>query len=90
MPVIFDFLTFLSTWLAGIKLDQAAIQKKLDELAVQYPDAAERAKALATWLEQLLAPVTDVAALRNTLQGIAQDIVSGKAGVDPNAGAGSV
>lgn len=87
---IFDLVKFLSTWMSGVGLDHEAVKAKLAELAVQFPDLEQRTIEMAAWLEQALAPVHDVEGMKNTILGIAQDLVHGTSGQDPNAWSGSV
>ncbi len=86
----FNLGTFLATWFAGIGIDAEAAKAKLAEIAAQYPDAELQIAALSSWLEIQLAPTHDVEGMRNTILGIARDIVQGTAGQDPSAWSGSV
>jgi len=85
-----DILTFFSRLLGG--LDIPGIESRavswLKEQGSKYPDLAERADALATWLQTTIAEATPglaQEAITNTAKGIATDIVNGTAGVDPGA-----
>lgn len=86
----FDILTFLTKILGGLDvpgLDQKAAAWLTDKGA-EYPDIKDRADALAAFLSDTLtelAPELDPAKMRNTLIGIARDVVSGAAGVDHDA-----
>jgi hypothetical protein len=88
----FDLTTFLVKILggAGIAGIEQSVIGKLTELTTAFPDLRDRTEALARWLGEVLAPTMDVAAMRDTLWGIASDIVHGTAGSDPKAWTGSV
>lgn len=87
---MFSLSSFLTMFLGGLDIpdisDQAAAWLK--EKGAEYPDIKDRADALAVWLQQTIAeanPELEPEKMANTLKGIAQDIVSGTAGVDPGA-----
>lgn len=86
----FDLLSFLTLILGGLNV-QGLDQKIAAWLAaegVKYPDLRDRADALAAWISQTLQasiPNLDPVAMKDTLWGIASDIVHGTAGVDPGA-----
>lgn len=91
----FDILTFLTKILGG--LDVPGLDAKaaawLTEKGAEYPDIKDRADALAAYLHDTLtqlAPELDPDKMRNTILGIARDIVSGDTGVDPGAWHGGV
>lgn len=92
----FDIITFLtSIFVRGLNvpgLDEKATAW-LAEKGAEYPDIKDRADALATYLHDTLtelAPELDPDKMRNTLIGIARDVVSGAAGVDHGAWHGMV
>lgn len=91
----FDLLTFLGKFLSGFSVPDIGekVQAWLEEKGAEYPDLKDRTAALAAWLEVTLAdaePELDPATAKNTLLGIASDIVHGVAGVDPGAWHGGV
>jgi hypothetical protein len=86
----FDLLKFLSAIFGGLNIP--GIEEKalawLKEKGTQYPDLEQRTEALADWLTVTLkeaSPELDPATMRNTIDGVAADIVHGTAGVDPGA-----
>jgi len=88
--MIFDLLTFLRTILAGFNVSGIEEQALawLKEKGEEYPDLRSRTDALAAWLGTTLAeasPNIDPDKMRDTLWGIASDVVHGTAGIDPAA-----
>lgn len=84
----FDALSWLEHVMAV--LDVPAIQGKINAwlAANDYPDLTQRAAALTAWLTQTLAEADkelDPATMKATIEGIAKDLVSGAAGVDPKS-----
>jgi truncated hemoglobin YjbI len=84
----FDLLAFLTNVLGGF--DVPGIEEKavawLKEKGAEYPDLRERADAFASYLSATLAEVDlDPSTMKDTLWGIASDVVHGTAGVDPKA-----
>lgn len=88
----FDLTKFLTQVLGGMGIAglEVEAQGKLAEIKQKYPDVGAQVDALHAWLTERLAGVTDVAKMANTLKGIATDIVTGAAGIDPKAWQGSV
>ena len=88
---VFDILTFLKGFLSGLNvpgIEERAVSW-LEENGEKYPDLKERTDALASWLTATLveaSPELDPERMANTIKGIAADVVSGAAGVDPEAG----
>jgi hypothetical protein len=83
-----NLLSFLTKVLGG--LDIPGIEEKavswLKEKGVEYPDLRERADAFASWLSATISEAElDPATMKDTLWGIASDVVHGTAGVDPEA-----
>lgn len=70
----------------GVAPEKATAELK--EIALKYPEGAERAAAIEALIAGYAVPA--LADLPNTIKGIAQDISSGMTGVDPDAWAGSV
>ena len=86
----FDLLTFLSKVIGGLDMPnlEAKVQTWLDEKGSEYPDLKDRTEAHAAWISATLAeaePELDPATMKNTILGVAADIVHGTAGVDPGA-----
>lgn len=81
-----DFLQRLLEALGAVDEDAAAA---LVEAAKQYPEGADRIAAVEGLL-RAAAPDLDPAHWPATLAGIARDIATGKAGVDPDAWATGV
>ena len=84
----FDILTLLTKILGVVDVPglDAKAAAWLSEKGAEYPDIKDRADALAAYLHDTqLAPELDPDKMRNTLIGIARDIVSGDAGVDHSA-----
>ena len=59
------------------------VQDFLVKAEQSYPDAADRIKAVETFLKTQLQDKIDVVAMEQTLAGLAADLVRGTAGVDP-------
>ena len=83
---MFDLLKFLQAVLGGFSIpgieDRAVAWLK--EKGDEYPDLRSRTDALAAWLQETLAESEaglDPTAMRDTLYGIASDVVHGTAGV---------
>jgi len=76
--------------LAGLEIDRGAALAQAEKLKAEYPDAAAWLEQYEGWLTAQLAPALDPASLAATLHGIAQDILSGMTGADPQAWRGSV
>lgn len=86
----FDLLTFLARALGGFEVSgiEAKTSAWLAEKGDEYPDLKSRTDALAAWLGATLEeslPELDPATMKNTLAGIAADVVHGTAGVDPGS-----
>ena len=84
---MFDLLLFLQRVLGG--LDIPGIEDRavawLKEKGDEYPDLRLRTDALAAWLQETIAESAtnlDPTTMRDTLWGIASDVVHGTAGTD--------
>ena len=89
----FDILKFLETIFAGFNVAdiEAKVLAWLQDEGAKYPDLTDRINALAAWITQVLleaAPSLVLSTMKNTIVGIAMDIVHGTAGVDPSAWTG--
>lgn len=87
---MFDLLSFLTRVLGGFGIPgiEETVLNWLHEKGDDYPDLRERTDALAIWLETTLAesaPNLEPETMRNTLKGIAADVIYGNAGVDPKS-----
>lgn len=89
---MFNLLKFLAAALGGFGVNgiEAAAMAKLKEIAAGSPEFQDQINQLADWISLQLAPTHDVTKMRNTILGIATDIVYGTAGKDPSAWLGSV
>lgn len=91
----FNLLQFLGLIFGGLNVPgiQEKITAWLAAEGAQYPDLRTRTDALAAWLAKTLseaAPNLDPVAMKDSLWGIASDIVHGTSGVDPDAWRGGV
>jgi len=91
----FDILSLLSKLLGGIDTDslESRGQEWLDVHGAEYPDAAALKQALSEFIATELAaakPGLDPETIKDTIYGVASDILRGNAGVDPNAHHGMV
>lgn len=89
----FSLLTFLEKVLGFVSLPdlEAEATAWLSEHGEEYPDINDRADALAAFLSKTLkesAPELDPAKMKNTILGVARDVVSGDAGVDHDSWGG--
>lgn len=87
----FNILGFLTGFLSGLDIPhiESSAVAWLETKGAEYPDLKDRTDAFAAWLQTTIAeaaPELDPATMANTLKGIAEDIVHGAAGVDPQAG----
>ena len=87
---MFDLLSLIQKLIGGV--DAAAINARATEWlsvnSTNYPDTKSLSDGLASFLTaELLAADPELSAekLRDTIYGVASDIIRGKAGVDPNA-----
>jgi len=76
--------------LAELGIAEAAAIAKLEEVIKNYPDIAGQVGALRDLLLSLASGTLDPAKIRNTLEGVAKDLLTGRTGVDPGAWTGSV
>lgn len=88
--MLFDISKFIALWFVGAGIAEARVVAKLKELAAQIPDLRARIDALAAWISTTLAPTHNVNAMKDTIWGIASDLVHGTAGTDPDSWGGSV
>lgn len=91
----FDLLSFLSSLLGGIDVGslEARGQTWLEEHVADYPDLDTAKEALSAFLTaelQAAKPELDAAKIKDTIYGVASDIIRGSAGVDPKASHGMV
>jgi hypothetical protein len=84
---LFELVAFLERFLGGLNIPgiESRAISWLEEKGQEYPDVKERTDALAAWLSTTISeahPALDVTTMKNTLYGIAQDVINGTAGVD--------
>lgn len=92
---MFDLLTFLEKMLGGLDVPDIGLRASawLKEKGDEYPDLRSRTDALAAWLAATIAeaePELDPAQMRDTLWGIASDVVNGTAGISKSSWKGMV
>jgi hypothetical protein len=85
-----DLLTIITSLLGGLNVTDAGGKAAawLNEFGAGYPDVRSRTDAMTAWLMGVVAeakPELDPQKLRDTLWGVASDIVNGAAGIDPGA-----
>ena len=84
----FNLLDFLARALGGLNISgiEARVQAWLETQGQEYPDLKERTAALAAWLKEVVAESDfDPGTMRDTLYGVASDIIRGMSGVDHGA-----
>jgi hypothetical protein len=91
----FDLLAFLKTVLGGLNVNdiETRVLAWLKDAEAKYPDLRDRVDALVAWLTSTLAeviPALVLTSMKDTIWGIASDIIHGTAGVDPKSWEGGV
>jgi len=93
--VAFNIFTFLSTLLGGLDVPdlETKVVAWLENEAAKFPDLTARIKALEEWITaelEAVIPQLVLSTMKNTIFGIATDIIHGTATVDPGAWKGMV
>jgi len=90
---IFDIVSFLTPFFTGHGVPHLAAEADawIKERGEDYPDAKARADALRAFLsEKVAAAGLDAEGMKATLTGLAEDVVRGHGGVDPQVWQGGV
>ena len=87
----FSVINFINTLIEGFDVPDLGLKAEawLKEFGGQYEDTQELTDKLAEFLATTIAeakPHLDAATLAYAIKGAAEDIMAGRAGVDPDAG----